>query len=527
MGLDDSKRRSVVASRLGLLALVVLPLVLLGWVVLAETGDSAVAETDPAESADPVGLSRAEVEEDCVGVETDPTLCEEAWSSLATLPENLSSRPVQYYPASPIPSLDDIVDRLQGSEADECIASNDRVVISAIKPNQVLSTAFAEHDLDYSLMLQIVDAFKGVFNFRLLRPGMRWRVDFNESGEFVRYMMQVDRLTALYAQRGEGERITAHTVKGEVTTVLSEIAGSIQASLSVSLWRQGETDALTQEIADIFAWDIDFYSDIQKGDTYRILVEKRYYRGEFLGYGRVLAATFDGRFMGHRSAYYFEHPGGLHAGYYDKDGNTLEKSFLRAPLNTTRVTSTYGFRFHPILKKVKPHNGIDYGAPTGTPIWAITSGKVIRAGNMGGCGIGAVLSHSGGYESIYCHMSSISVKTGQTVRQKQMLGRVGCTGYCTGPHLHFGMKKDGRYINPAKMKFEPGRPISPEYRDAFLVRRDELAERLGMIELPVFYGPDTPEGMLITEAGLVPDPKARTQPPEAPLGGGDLGDSEG
>jgi murein DD-endopeptidase MepM/ murein hydrolase activator NlpD len=418
---------------------------------------------------------------------------------------NASSRLALETPSA-VPSLDEIVEALKNAERN-AYSSLDRVATATIVSGQPLSSSFTEAQVDYSVMLEVLATFKGVYDFRRIRPGMTWRLTQGLDGELKSFAMQTDRLTALYAQRENGA-MRAYTVQGDVITIVSEVAGSIESSLSVNLWKQGETDALTQVIADIFAWDIDFYSDIQKGDTYRILVEKKYYGNEFLGYGRVFAATFDGKYMGHRSSYFFESPDGKRVEYFDKDGNSLQKSFLRAPLNTTRVTSKFGFRRHPILKRYKAHNGIDYGAPTGTPIWAITGGKVLKAGRMGGCGIGAVLSHPNGYTSTYCHMSKILVKPGQTIHQKQMIGRVGCTGLCTGPHLHFGMTKGGRFINPQKLKFEPGKPIDAIYKTQFAQLQEEFDTRLAQIELPMFHGPEPPEGMIVTQDGLVVDPTA-------------------
>ena len=380
-----------------------------------------------------------------------------------------------------------------GAEAYESLPA--RPVAGKIEKDETLSTSFDRLDIGIGVAHRIMEALEGIFDFRRCRPGNRWEATFNERGEIEVFTYHYKPLESYYVRR-EGDVLRGYAIRGQTRLFVVPVAGRIDSSLSMSVWKMGEGDSLTKMIAGIFAWDINFYTDIQKGDEWRAIVEKHYYNGEFVNYGRVLAVSMRGRTLGELHAYYFETPDEKRAEYFDDGGNAMQKSFLRAPLDTTRVTSQFGFRVHPILKKWKKHNGVDFGAPTGTPIWAIASGKVTGAGWMGACGKGVTIKHMNGYDSVYCHLSSIAVGTGRHLRQKQLIGRVGSTGRSTGPHLHFGLKKNGKWMDPLKVKYEPGKPIEANYRDQWQKLHAQLKERLDGIAVPELYGPEPPPGFV-------------------------------
>ncbi len=390
-----------------------------------------------------------------------------------------------------------------------------RTVKGEIRPGDTLSTSFARYDIGIDAAGQVVEALKGVFDFRRARAGNCWEIAFDVRGEIESFTYHYSTLVKYYA-RMEGEALHGYEITGETQMYVVPVAGTIEENLSTALWKLGESDVLTMKIADIYAWDIDFFSDIQPGDTFRVLVEKHYYNGKFVRYGDVLAALFEGTSMDRRYAFYFQMEDEDRTEYFDADGNSLQKSFLRAPLNTVRVTSKFGFRMHPTLKKYKQHNGVDYGAPRGTPVWAIASGKVLSAGWMGPCGKGVKLKHANHYVSIYCHLSSINVRAGERVAQKKMVGRVGNTGRSTGPHLHFGMMKNGRYINPMKLKYEPGKPVPGKHKDRWQAVRTMLKEKLEAVEIPAFYGPELPPGY--EDPTRPPEKRAEKRPKKAKRG---------
>jgi murein DD-endopeptidase MepM/ murein hydrolase activator NlpD len=235
---------------------------------------------------------------------------------------------------------------------------------------------------------------------------------------------------------------------------------------------------LALNLSDIFAWDIDFTTALRKGDTFRILVEGLYRDGEFKKYGSILAAEFvnDGALS---RAYRFEVDG--RADYYDAEGRSLRKAFLKAPLSFRRISSGFSkSRLHPVLKIRRAHNGTDYVAPKGTPVSAIGNGQVLAAGHQGGYGKLVVIHHSNGYKTFYGHLSGIAkgVRKGAGVAQGQLIGTVGSTGISTGPHLHFEMRVNDRPVNPRKVEIPAGQPVPEALLSSFHAARDGLAGQL-------------------------------------------------
>jgi len=228
---------------------------------------------------------------------------------------------------------------------------------------------------------------------------------------------------------------------------------------------------LAMNLSNVFAYEIDFYQDPRAGDRFELLVEQNFIRNGdeliFNGWGRILAARYHGQ---RETAYGYIYKVGKEEGYYDLEGKSLVRDVLRSPLKLQRITSSFKpRRFHPILKRYKDHNGVDYGVPKGTPVMAVANGKVRSAGRLGGAGKAVILSHSKDMLTQYFHLNSFAkgVRAGASVKQGQVIGYVGKTGLATSYHLHFGMKIKGKYVNPLKQKFQPGLPIVPSLRDAF------------------------------------------------------------
>ena len=255
------------------------------------------------------------------------------------------------------------------------------------------------------------------------------------------------------------------------------VSGTIESSLFATVSNMGEKDQLALDLAEIFASDIDFYTDIQKGDSFKALIEKRYLDGNFTGYGAVLAASFTNNgkeFTGFR----YEDENGKPA-YYARDGKSLKKSFLKSPLKFARISSGFSLaRRHPVLKIVRPHLGVDYAAAKGTPVQAVGDGVVISAGYSGASGNMVKIRHSHGYQTMYLHLSRIAVKRGARVSQGQVIGNVGSTGLSTGPHLDFRVYRNGKALNPLKVISPPGEPVSKERFASFAAVRDSLEKQL-------------------------------------------------
>lgn len=264
----------------------------------------------------------------------------------------------------------------------------------------------------------------------------------------------------------------------EIETVL--VQGTVEISLYLAMEAIGETPWLTLTLADIFAWDIDFFTEPRAGDRFRLLVEKKMLRGEHIGYDRVLAAEYARVGGDVFRAFRYEFEDG-DVGYYRADGTAVEKMFLKSPVKFASITSRYGMRRHPILKYARAHKGVDYGAPRGTAIWAVGDGVVTWAGRRGGYGRFVAIRHKNGLETRYAHLDAYGrgVRAGVRVRQKQVIGYVGSSGLATGPHLHFEVTRGGRHMNPLTLVVPPAPPIDDEERERFANQVAPLVEALG------------------------------------------------
>lgn len=256
------------------------------------------------------------------------------------------------------------------------------------------------------------------------------------------------------------------------------VSGEVARSLFQAMEQTGESAQLVLDFVEIFSSEFDFTAETRNGDRFRMLVEKRYAGDTFAEYGRVLVAQYrtDGAVLtgvGFDTASRF--------GYYDVSGHSLRKSFLKSPLEFTRITSGFTYaRPHPILGGVRPHLAIDYAAPSGTPVRAVADGHVRAAGWRGGNGISVTLRHRGGYETMYNHLSRLAghVRTGIRVVQRQVIGFVGATGLATGPHLDYRVARHGRFVDPLGEKFIAGDPVPAGDRAQFVAHARELVHRL-------------------------------------------------
>ena len=258
--------------------------------------------------------------------------------------------------------------------------------------------------------------------------------------------------------------------------------GVIDSSLFLAARDIGISDTLIMNLAGIFAWDVDFILDIRSGDTFTLLYEERWQDGEKLSDGEILAAEFtnNGKTF---HAVRFEDPDG-NSGYFTPDGHSVRKAFLRAPIAITpRVTSSFNpRRLHPVKKKVLPHKGVDYSAPTGTPIKAAGDGKVIFRGRKGGYGNAVILQHGGNITTLYGHLSKFNKRTrhGARVKQGQIIGYSGATGTVTAAHLHYEYRVNGVHRNPRTVKLPKAEPVASQYRELFAATDSAVAATTGV-----------------------------------------------
>jgi murein DD-endopeptidase MepM/ murein hydrolase activator NlpD len=240
------------------------------------------------------------------------------------------------------------------------------------------------------------------------------------------------------------------------------VKGTLNSSLSQDMFELGVGDALVAKLADIFAWDINFFIDPRKGDRFEVVFEKLYREGRFVAYGDILAAKYENRGTA-KWAIAFDGGEGNRC-YYGLDGTSVQKQFLKAPLRYRRVSSGYSLhRRHPILGIIRPHLGIDYAAPQGTPVYAAADGKVTFVGREGGFGNLVRIAHGGAYETSYGHLNNFAkgLHRNSRVAQGELVGTVGATGLATGPHLDYRMKRNGAFIDPQAVKLPAKKGVEP------------------------------------------------------------------
>ena len=325
--------------------------------------------------------------------------------------------------------------------------------------------------LSPAVIHRIVETARPLHDLARISVGHPFSVVVGPDGFLSNFSYAIDELRTLRVIR-KGEDLTAEITTRSYDQRTEVVQGVITSSLFGAVNDAGEQDQLALDLADIFAWDIDFHTELQKGDSFKVAVEKMYLDGRLSRYGRILSAEF---VQGDRTLRAVRFDGERSQGYYDPEGTPLRKAFLRSPLKFSRISSGFTHsRFHPILKTMRPHYGVDYAAPVGTPVMASGDGVVIVAGWDGGYGKTVKIRHPNGYQTLYGHLSRINVKRGQRVSQEQYIGSVGMTGLATGPHLDYRMIKGGVFVNPLKIQSPRAEPVHRKERAAFEATRDRV-----------------------------------------------------
>ncbi len=427
---------------------------------------------DPAESRAPIPIV-AEIE------------------AAASLPETLPSPELAETIELAEPALlaDELVSlEPPAVEAEPSLFETERRAEGRLQRGQTIAQALRGHGVDASQVHEIVSSMRPVYDFRRAPAGARYDLAWNESGErLTRFCFRPDRITRYEATREDDGQLTVREVRPELRVVEQEIVARIDSSLYQAISDAGESPALASTISDVFAWDLDFSRDQHPGDTFRMIVEKRYRGDTFIDYGRVMAAEYAGKRGTHR-AFWFSPEGPEGKGrFYLEDGRSAEKTFLASPVEYTRVSSRFNKkRRHPILGFTKAHNGTDFAAPRGTPVRAMADGVVTFAGRKGPSGKLVVIDHQNGLKTYYAHLSSFAkgMRKGKRVGQKQLIGRVGTTGRSTGPHLHLGVKRNGRWQDPQRLKIRRSNPIPPAQLPAFRAHAEAQRTRLAALTMP-------------------------------------------
>lgn len=377
----------------------------------------------------------------------------------------------------------------QESRAGDIHLPLDRVVIEDRVPLRgTLDGLLRPHLMGADVAYLVVAAAQTTFNPRALRAGQPYRIVTSLGGLFRSFEYGIDEdrfLRVAGPGGGKPEALTAEILMYPKSRLTASMSGRIDAehsSLVAAVDHAGERVDLALRLAEIFSGQLDFTADLQPDDRVEALFEKDFRDGEFSGYGSVLAAAIvnNGRRL---QAFRFV-AGDGRVGYYDETGHSVRRFFLRSPLPfTPRVTSGFSLRrMHPVYGVGRPHLGVDYAAPVGTPVLAVADGVVVSAGFSGASGRLVRLRHANSYQTYYLHLSAIAggIRPGARVSQGDVIGRVGASGVVTGPHLDYRLTKRGVFVNPLveQRNLPPGDPISAESMGAFEVARDDALRRL-------------------------------------------------
>ncbi len=326
-----------------------------------------------------------------------------------------------------------------------------KVISGKIAKGKSLSATLRAEGVPGDMIESIRKHLHPLLNLRRMNPGDAYELRLNPEGRFRGFTYRSSPIEVFQIEVQPSGEWKAQKLEIAVDKYWARISGKIDSNFFEAMDRLGEKDSLTMDFAEIFAWEIDFRTELQPGDRFGIVVEKYYVGETFVKYGRIVYAEFTGQSKSLQGILY--QPGKGTPDYFTEKGESLRKAFLRSPLKFTRISSGYSkSRLHPLLGERRPHLGVDYAAPAGTPVWAIADGTVSSAGWNGGYGKQVVLKHGMGYQSLYGHLNRIlpGIHKGKHVRQKQIIGYVGSTGLSTGPHLDFRLTKNGIYRNPLK-----------------------------------------------------------------------------
>lgn len=360
----------------------------------------------------------------------------------------------------------------------EAKLSDIRVVKGIVQKGDTISYLLNKY-LALKTIYKINRLSSDVFSLASIRKGRPYKIILLKN-RFSKFEYGINKKEKVVVEKLADEfSIKRQPIEYDVN--LEIVTSTITSTLFEATRKSGEKIELAWKLSDIFAWDIDFTRDIQPGDRFKVLVDKKYHNDKLVGYGRIKAAFFlnKGKVF---KAFWYKNSKGV-SGYYDENGNSLEKTFLKAPIEFSRISSRFSkSRFHPIFKEFRPHKGVDYAAPAGTPIKAVGDGIISSIGFKTGFGKCIEIRHYNGYVTSYNHMSRFASKSSKNskVQQGDVIGYVGTTGYTTSPHLDFRMKKNGKLINPLKDKSPRAKPVDPEEMELFLAKTKKLSMRILM-----------------------------------------------
>lgn len=359
-------------------------------------------------------------------------------------------------------------------------------IAGIVRQNDTMESIFKKHNLEKVELSRIFKTSKKVYNLSRLSIGTVYSFRLDKEQHKIQSMQYgIDDESFLNVIRvSEGynaEKINIESDK-KIGSLYVNVRGNLMHSMPTT---HREYRKLALELSDIFAWDIDFSNDIRNGDSLKLIVEELWVGEAFKGFGNILAVEFINNGKSH-TAYRFEHNG--HADYYNHKGQSLRKTLLRSPLKFDHISSYFSRkRLHPKLRIYRPHLGVDYAAPHGTPVSAAGGGTVVFAGYKGQNGKMVKIKHKGGYETYYGHLSRIpgKIKKWRNVSQGDVIGYVGSTGLATGPHLDYRIKRFSKFINPLKVDLPRGNAVPKKLMAEFKRRINGFEARLASLTRPI------------------------------------------
>jgi murein DD-endopeptidase MepM/ murein hydrolase activator NlpD len=336
-----------------------------------------------------------------------------------------------------------------------------------VRPGDSMARIFQRQALAPRTLHTLLDSDPLARRLRQIHPGQELTFVTDEDNQLISLTYGTGPMRSLVFER-DGASFRAREVSREPERILGVRQGTINSSLFLAGQAVGLNEDITLRLAQIFQWDIDFVLDIRTGDEFSLLFEELYLDGEFIGFGAILAAEFTNRGRTYRAVRYTDLDG--RSSFYTPEGRNMRKAFLRAPLEFTRISSNFNpQRLHPIHNRVVPHRGIDYAAPTGTPVMAAGDGRVITAGRTTPNGNYIILQHGSNIQTKYLHLSRFArgISAGTRVRQGQVIGYVGATGWATAPHLHYEFLVNGVHRNPRTVELPNADPVPKAELDRF------------------------------------------------------------
>lgn len=451
-GLGDSWRRTTPARQNGRYALVCGVLCLIatiGWL-----GTSTIASVDPNPKSDIHTNILEQISVD-----------QPAKSEAIAKPQNTS---VDVHPDVSPRSID--------------VDSQLSWTTTEVRRGDTLTSIFQRFGLGVGAAIEIAE-LSGADQLSRLRPGRTLRISKDPTSGGIKALRYKLGLTQTLAIDRRGQEYEVSTETRELEIRHKRATGTIRTSLFQAANDAGVSDQLVMQLVSIFGWDIDFARDLRQGDRFSAIYEEQYLDSKKVGIGSIVATEFANRDRTYRAIQHIDQDG--YASYYTPDGLSLRRTFLRTPLQFSRITSSFAKRrYHPVLKTWRAHKGVDYGAPSGTPVYTTADGRIVHLGNKGGYGRTVIIRHGGKYTTLYAHMKAYKkgLRQGQSVKQGQTIGYVGQTGLATGPHLHYEFRVNEIHQDPLKFKQPQAEPIRTAYKKAFLQQATTWNRELDLLQ---------------------------------------------